>query len=154
MPVDRECVSCITDADPDSSSRERVYVSSRWRVAHAFGTSVPGWLVVIPRRHVLALDELTLEESAELGPLLSDLTAALRQVVQCEKTYVALFAEAEGFEHIHFHVIPRRPDLDPAFFGPRVFGLLGGDPARHVPETVRDQIAANLAQALPARLLA
>jgi diadenosine tetraphosphate (Ap4A) HIT family hydrolase len=66
----------------------------------------------------------------------------------------ALFAEAEGFEHIHFHVIPRRPDLDPAFFGPRVFGLLGGDPARHVPETVRDQIAANFAQALPARLLA
>jgi diadenosine tetraphosphate (Ap4A) HIT family hydrolase len=151
MPVDRECVSCITDAGPHSPPRDWVRVSSRWRVAHAFGTSVPGWLVVIPRRHVLALDELTLEESTELGPLLSDLTAALRQVVQCEKTYVALFAEAEGFEHIHFHIIPRRPGLDPAFFGLRVFGLLGGDPARHVPETVRDQIAANLAQALPVR---
>jgi diadenosine tetraphosphate (Ap4A) HIT family hydrolase len=115
---------------------------------------MPGWLVVIPRRHVLALDELTLEESAELGPLLSGLTAALRQVVQCEKTYVALFSEAEGFEHLHFHVIPRRPGLDPTFFGPRVFGLLGGDPALHVPDTARDQIAANLAHALPIRPLA
>jgi diadenosine tetraphosphate (Ap4A) HIT family hydrolase len=151
MFVDRECVSCITDAGPDSPPRERVYVSSRWRVAHAFGTSVPGWLVVIPRRHVLALDELTLEESAELGPLLSDLTAALRQVVHCDKTYVALFAEAEGFAHLHFHIVPRDHGLDPAFFGPRVFGLLGGDPALDVPETVRDQIAASLADALPVR---
>ena len=115
---------------------------------------MPGWLVVIPRRHVLALDELTLEESAELGPLLSDLAAALRLVVQCEKTYVAQFSEAEGFAHLHFHVIPRRPGLDPAFLGPRVFGLLGGDPALHVPEDARDQIAASLARALPVRSLA
>lgn len=25
------------------------------------------------------------------------------------KTYVALFAEAEGFAHVHFHVVPRSP---------------------------------------------
>jgi diadenosine tetraphosphate (Ap4A) HIT family hydrolase len=78
----------------------------------------------------------------------------LRQVIQCEKTYVALFSEAEGFAHLHFHVIPRRPGLDPAFLGPRVFGLLGGDPAQHVPETARDQIAASLSHALPVRPLA
>jgi diadenosine tetraphosphate (Ap4A) HIT family hydrolase len=112
---------------------------------------MPGWLVVIPSRHILALDELTLEESVELGPLLSDLTAALRQVIQCEKTYIAQFSEAEGFEHLHIHVIPRRPDLDPAFFGPRVFGLLGGDPALCVPDSARDQLAADLARAMPTR---
>jgi diadenosine tetraphosphate (Ap4A) HIT family hydrolase len=151
MPVDHECLSCVTNAHPDPPPRDVIYSSLRWRVAHAFGTSLPGWLVVIPRRHVLALDELTLEESTELGPLLSDLTAALRRVVQCEKTYVALFAEAEGFEHLHVHVIPRGPGLDAAFLGPRVFGLLGGDPALHVPDTGRDQIAAELSRALPAR---
>jgi diadenosine tetraphosphate (Ap4A) HIT family hydrolase len=151
MPVESECLSCMTSARLHMPPRDRVYASPRWRVAHAFGTSLPGWLVVIPRRHLLALDELTLEESAELGPLLSDLTAALRQVVHCEKTYVGLFAEAEGFAHLHFHVVPRHPSLDPAFFGPRVFGLLGGDPALDVPETVRDQIAASLADALPVR---
>jgi diadenosine tetraphosphate (Ap4A) HIT family hydrolase len=106
---------------------------------------------VIPRRHVLALDELTPEESADLGPLLSDLTAALREVVHCQKTYVALFSEAEGFTHLHFHLIPRSPSLDDAYLGPAVFRLLGGDPARHVPDTTRDQIAADLTRALPAR---
>jgi diadenosine tetraphosphate (Ap4A) HIT family hydrolase len=152
--ANHECLSCLTNATPDLPPRDRVHVGLRWRAAHAFGTSLPGWLVVIPRRHVLALDELTPEESAELGPLLSDLTAALREVVQCEKTYVALFSEAAGFTHLHFHLIPRPLGLDAAHQGPGVFGLLGGDPTRHVPDTTRDQIAVDLARALPARRLA
>ena len=70
--------------------------------------------------------------------------------MRCDKTYVALFAEAEGFEHLHVHVIPRQADLSPEFRGPRIFGLMGGEPARQVPETVMDQIAVNVAQALAA----
>jgi len=125
-----------------------VLAGPRWRVAHAFGTSLPGWLVVLPRRHVIALDELTPGESADLGPLLTALTSALREVTGCSKTYIALFAEAEGFEHLHFHVIPRQPGLAADLRGPGVFGLLGGDPARHVPDPVRDEIALSLARVL------
>ncbi len=120
-------------------------------MAHAFGTSLPGWMVVMSRRHVIALDELTPGEAAGLGPLLRDLTAALRAVTRCDKTYVALFAEAEGFEHLHVHVIPRQADLSPEFRGPGIFGLMGGGPAGQVPDTVMDQIAVNVAQALAAR---
>ena len=58
-----------------------MYVGPGWRVAHAFGTSLPGWLVMVPRRHVIALDELTVEEAADLGPLLRALTAAMRAVL-------------------------------------------------------------------------
>jgi diadenosine tetraphosphate (Ap4A) HIT family hydrolase len=105
-------------------------------------------LVVLPRRHVIALDELTAEEAADLGPLLRALTAALREVLGCSKTYVALFAEAEGFAHVHFHVVPRSPDLDQSLRGPRVFGLLGGDPAGYLPDQVMDQAAASIGQAL------
>jgi diadenosine tetraphosphate (Ap4A) HIT family hydrolase len=148
MPVDRECLTCSDNAQPDLPPRGRIHVGPQWRVAHAFGTALPGWLVVLPRRHVTALDELTPEEAADLGPLLSGLTAALREVVGCSKTYVALFAEAEGFEHVHFHVVPRQPDLAPDMRGPRVFGLLGGDPARHVPDATMDDVADRLARAL------
>src|SRR5215813_1653614 len=100
------------------------------------------------RRHVIALDELTVEEAAYLGPLLRAATAALRQVLGCSKTYVGLFAEAEGFAHVHFHVVPCGPDLDQSLRGPRVFGLLGGDPSGHLPNQVMDQTAASLGQAL------
>lgn len=67
--------------------------------------------------------------------------------------YVALFAEAEGFEHIHFHVIPRKEDLDRAFRGPSVFTLLGGDTTTLVPEQVMDQIASKLAASVRLRAL-
>ncbi|MGH8994745.1 MAG: hypothetical protein ACRDYB_01680 [Acidimicrobiales bacterium] len=48
-------------SDPPRS--EVVVDGGRWRVAHAFGTSVPGWLVVVPWRHVVALSELIAEEA-------------------------------------------------------------------------------------------
>lgn len=151
VPAGNDCVSCINNARLDLPPRERVCLGPHWRAAHAFGTSLPGWLVVLPRRHVIALDELTFAEAADLGPLLRGLTSALREVIGCDKTYVALFAEAEGFEHLHFHVIPRQPELDATVRGPLIFGLLGGDPARHVPDGVMDQIARDLARALARR---
>jgi diadenosine tetraphosphate (Ap4A) HIT family hydrolase len=148
VTTEPECLTCAQNDNPDLPPRERVHVGQRWRVAHAFGTALPGWLVVLPRRHVTALDELTPEEAADLGPLLRGLTAAMRSVLGCAKSYVALFAEAEGFAHVHFHVIPRADDLEGDLRGPRIFGLLGGDPERHVPEAVMDDVAASLASAL------
>jgi diadenosine tetraphosphate (Ap4A) HIT family hydrolase len=148
VTTDAVCLTCANNNRPDLAPRERVYVGPHWRVAHAFGTALPGWLVVVPRRHVTALDELTAEESADLGPLLSELTAAMRSVLGSAKSYVALFAEAEGFAHVHFHVIPRAADLADDLRGPRIFWLLGGDAGRHVPEPVMDDIATRLASAL------
>jgi diadenosine tetraphosphate (Ap4A) HIT family hydrolase len=148
VTAEPECLTCARNNNPDLPPRERVREDQRWRVAHAFGTALPGWLVVVPRRHVTSLNELTAEEAADLGPLLRSLTAAMRSVLGCAKTYVALFAEAEGFAHVHFHVIPRAGDLAPDLRGPRIFGLLGGDPERHVPDAEMDDIAARLTSAL------
>lgn len=145
------CYSCGINERSDVPPRERIYAGPRWRIAHAFGTALPGWLVLLPRGHVTALDELTAAEAEELGPLLQAVTRALREATGCDKTYVALFAEAEGFAHAHFHVIPRHGDLDLELRGPRVFGLLGADPARSVPEAVMDEIALRIAAALPVR---
>jgi diadenosine tetraphosphate (Ap4A) HIT family hydrolase len=132
-----DCFSCAAERRPDLPPREQVYLDPHWRVAHAFGMAQPGWLVALPRRHVLAFDELTPAEAAGLGPVLRAVTAALREVTGCEKTYVALFAEAEGSSHVR---------------GPRVFGLMGGDPARHVPDSQMDQLSRRLAAALSAGL--
>lgn len=117
-------------------------------MAHAVGVAIPGWLVLVPRRHVTALDELTVDEAAGIGPLLTALTAALREVTGCQKTYVALFAEAEGFAHVHFHVVPREPGLPAEFRGPRVFTLLKAEPGRLVPDEEMDRVAAEVASAL------
>jgi diadenosine tetraphosphate (Ap4A) HIT family hydrolase len=103
---------------------------------------LPGWLVVVPRRHVVALDELSADEVVGLGPLLRSLTSALRSVTGCEKTYVALFAEAAGYAHVHFHVVPRMADFTPEQRGPRsLHAFLGAQDEEAVPEAEMDRLA-------------
>lgn len=92
-----------------------------WRVAHAFNSTLPGWLVVVPRSHITAFADLSRESATELGGLIRDVSVALREITGCVKTYVMQFADAEGFEHLHVHVVPRAADRPPELKGPCVF---------------------------------
>ncbi len=146
------CYSCRVEASLETQPpRERIHVEEGWRIAHAFSAALPGWLVVVPRRHVESLDALTAPEAETLGPLLTDASAALREVAGCAKTYVALFAEAEGFAHVHFHVVPRAPGLPPDQHGPRIFQLLGRPREEWVAEDDQDRLAAELGAAIARR---
>jgi diadenosine tetraphosphate (Ap4A) HIT family hydrolase len=49
---------------------ERIFETEHWHVVHAFDTSLPGWLVVISKRHVENFAALTEEEAASFGPFL------------------------------------------------------------------------------------
>ena len=63
------CYAC-EQSGPDASFRERFVREGGWRVAHDFNSSLPGWLIMAPLRHILSLDELTVEEALTLGDLL------------------------------------------------------------------------------------
>src|SRR4051794_1035506 len=65
-----------------------------WDLVHAFGTSLEGWLVLVTRRHIATVAEMTDDEAAELGPLIKAVSVALAAAVGCAKTYVVQFAEA------------------------------------------------------------
>ena len=97
-----------------------------------------------PARHVAALDELDPTAAQELGLLLHSLSSALRATTGCEKTYVMSFGEAEGFSHLHVHVVPRMADHPEELRGPWVFGLLGADEADQVSVQDRDVLAREL----------
>jgi hypothetical protein len=66
-PSTVECFNCVQEAKEELPLRERVWRVPGWRVAHSFNSSLPGWLVAMPTRHVEALDELSVEESRALG---------------------------------------------------------------------------------------
>jgi diadenosine tetraphosphate (Ap4A) HIT family hydrolase len=125
-----------------------VVVDGVWRVAHAFNSALPGWLVVVPTRHVTALEDLTAEEVEPLGPLLRRCSLALRSTTGSLKSYLMFFAEAAGFEHLHIHVVPRPADLTPAQLGPGVFDFLARPEPEWVSETERDQLALDLRRAM------
>jgi diadenosine tetraphosphate (Ap4A) HIT family hydrolase len=146
------CYSCheFATADADLPPRQLVWRTAHWRVVHASGTSIAGWLILIPNRHITGLAELEPAEAAELGPLLAELSRALVEEVRCVKTYVLLLAEAEGFSHVHFHVVPRMPDQPPELRGPRIFGGLDVPPQQRVSDQELDRLAGALAARLAA----
>ncbi|MCM0622665.1 HIT family protein [Nocardioides bruguierae] len=144
-----DCWNCENEARVDDLPvRERVLLTEHWRVAHAFDTAVPGWLVMVPRRHVLALDELPEAALAEMGVLQGRLTAALRLVVGARKTYVMQFSEAPGFAHLHVHLVPRMPDPPDERKGPGILGWLGVGDELRVPDDVQDLFAERIQAAL------
>lgn len=65
--------------------RERIYDDGLWRVAHAFNNALPGWLVLLPLRHVTSIAELTADEAARLGPLIHQVSQALHAITGCQK---------------------------------------------------------------------
>ncbi len=149
MTLSPDCYTCARDAQADQALPwEHVASDSLWRVAHAFNSALPGWLVLLPRRHVTAIADLTDDEARSLGSWQVRLSRALHEVLSCPKTYVAQFAEAEGFSHVHFHIVPRPPDLPRELRGPRIFQLLGATDRQQVGEDQMTQIAAALAARL------
>lgn len=128
--------------------RERIAFDQNWRVAHAIGSALEAWLVLLPRRHVTTIAELTDTEADGLGTWQVRLSRALHQVTMCAKTYVVQFAEAEGFAHVHFHIIPRLPDHPQDRRGPAAFSYLSGPAHEQVPAQRMDSIGESLRRAL------
>lgn len=120
---------------------DRIMRTPSWDVVHAFGTSLEGWLVLVLRRHAEAVADLQHAEAAELGPLIAEVSVAMREVLGCDKTYVAQFAEHRDHPHVHFHLIPRSNGLPERDRGPAVFGRLGVTDDEAVDEGRRSEIA-------------
>ncbi len=141
------CMTCSLIARRDAGQAplwDCILRTDSWDLVHSYNTSLPGWLVLVARRHVTAIEELTDEEAAELGVLLRRTSAALREVTGCVKTYVCQFAEQAEHPHVHFHVIPRMVDQPAERRGPRVFGYLGVPEEERVSEALLHDLAVKI----------
>jgi len=118
-----------------------------WDVVHSYNTTLPGWLVLVARRHITSIAELTEAEAAEFGPLMRQVSLILQDLTGCAKTYVMQFAEQADHPHVHFHIVPRMPDLPADCRGPNIFKYLG------VQEPLTEEAMNQLALQIRARLL-
>lgn len=121
---------------------DRILRTPHFDVVHSYNTSLPGWIVVVSRRHLAAIDEMDGAEAGELGTLIRDVSLALKKLVKCEKTYVMQFAEAEG--HGHFHVVPRASDMPLENRSGRWFNYLGVDPSDQLSDATMNDVASRL----------
>jgi diadenosine tetraphosphate (Ap4A) HIT family hydrolase len=118
-----------------------IYQTPYWDVAHSYDTALPGWLVLVVRRHITAIDEMTEAEAFELGHLIRRTSIALKEVTGCIKTYVIQFAERADHPHVHFHIIPRMESQPEGRNGTLIFGYLGVPEEERVSEDLMNAIA-------------
>jgi ATP adenylyltransferase len=113
------CLAC--EVDPPGGV---ILDTDHWRVEHTVGSLGVGTLIVKPRRHVLHVGELRDDESAELGPVLRDVSRVVQELAGADQVYVCLWSHADGVPaHIHFVVqpvaagtVPYGPSLQVALF--------------------------------------
>lgn len=145
------CKTCELTAKRDAGIApfwDCIHRTRFWDVVHSYNTALPGWLVLVARRHIEAIDELTDEEAVELGVLLRRVSIALKEVTGCLKTYVIQFAEMAEHPHVHFHIIPRMANQPENRLGTRVFGYLGVSEEERVSEQIMNEIAAKVQEIL------
>jgi len=123
-----DCLTCLNlSRERRISSGPFIYEGTHWIVDHAYPTTHLGWLVILPKRHVEALHELTKEEFQELAEIEYKLVQVMHTDPSVQKEYLMCFAESEGFHHVHIHIVPRPVDLSAHLKGPRIFALLKVD---------------------------
>jgi ATP adenylyltransferase len=109
---DETCVFCRILADPSPDSERGVINESDLSVAmiNAYPYT-PGHILVMPRRHVQDLGDLTTEEAGDLWRVALDGVAAIERAYAPDGMNLgANLGRAAGAgipRHVHLHVVPR-----------------------------------------------
>jgi diadenosine tetraphosphate (Ap4A) HIT family hydrolase len=90
----------------------RIFETTYWLVEHCVGPLGAGTLLVKPRRHVVRVSDLTDDESDELGRILRDTAAVVRELAAADQVYTCLWSHAGGVPvHVHYVVQPITPEV-------------------------------------------
>ena len=145
------CHTCTLTARRDAGAAplwDNIYRTAHWDVVHSFNTSLPGWLVLVARRHMAAIAELTAAEAAEVGDLQRRVSQALHAVTGCAKTYIIQFAEHPDHPHVHFHIVPRMANQPAERRSVNIFSCLGVAETERVSEEDMNEVGAQIREFL------
>ena len=104
------CVACELSRGDRELPGGLIHRTTLWLVRlveHCIGPLGVGTLIVKPERHVTSVGDLTVEEAAELGPLLRQTSTVASRLVAADQVYNCLWSHSGGSPvHIHFVVQP------------------------------------------------
>jgi diadenosine tetraphosphate (Ap4A) HIT family hydrolase len=103
-PFVADCAVCATLVGP--GRREPLFEDDLWHVRPADDPpGVPGWMMLISRRHVPGPAHFDDREAESFGPALRHFERVLEQVTGALRIYTA--AMGESSPHFHAHMVPR-----------------------------------------------
>lgn len=116
---DANCGMCNKLA---SSSSEPVFENELWHVRPLDPPGgLPGWMMMVARRHVPGPAHFDAREVASFGPTWCHLQRVLLEVTGALRIYTAALGEASP--HFHGHLVPRYAQMPKEAKGWAVFDL-------------------------------
>jgi diadenosine tetraphosphate (Ap4A) HIT family hydrolase len=114
------CAVCATLAGPGRLTP--VYEDALWHVRPAPSPpGVPGWMMMVSRRHVAGPAHFDDAEARNFGPALRHFERVLEHVTGALRVYTA--AMGESSPHFHAHLVPRTATMPKDAKGWGVFDL-------------------------------
>jgi len=114
--------SCGVCSKLKSSTLEPVFENELWHVRPIDAPSgVPGWMMMVARRHVPGPSHFDAREVASFGPTWCHLQRVLLEVTGALRIYTA--AMGESSPHFHGHLVPRFAHMPKDSKGWGVFDL-------------------------------
>jgi diadenosine tetraphosphate (Ap4A) HIT family hydrolase len=104
MTDQANCGVCASLSGP--GRREPIFEDGLWHLRHDDAPSaLPGWLMLIARRHVGGPAHFDDEEARSFGPALRQFEKLLEEVTGALRIYTAALGESSP--HFHAHLVPR-----------------------------------------------
>lgn len=100
-------------AIPETIDNYLIYENEHFKIEHCHSCSVPGYLIVSPKKLVKSIHELPEVFQKQLGSILAVATKLIQEIINPVKIYCTQFGE-EG-EQLHFHVFPRTVEITAKF---------------------------------------
>jgi len=122
MPHPSSDPSCGVCNKLNSTWLEPVFENELWHVRPIDAPSgVPGWMMLVARRHVAGPAQFDSREIASFGPTWCHLQRVLLEVTGALRIYTAALGESSA--HFHGHLIPRFEQMPKDAKGWGVFDL-------------------------------
>lgn len=103
-PVHTDCAVCASLSGPGRA--RPLFENELWHLRHIGPPhGVPGWMLLVSRRHVPGPAFFDDREAASFGPTLRHLQRVLLETTGALRIYMA--AMGESSPHFHCHLVPR-----------------------------------------------
>lgn len=103
-----ECIFCLALSERDNLALYKGALSMVMMNKYPY---INGHLLVASKRHIASLEEMTMEETADLLKTVKDAIGILKKVMKPDGFNVGLnlgvVAGAGVEQHLHFHIVPR-----------------------------------------------
>ena len=113
-----ECLSCAIQQGIVKAPGGLIAESKHFKAEQDFEIPIPGFIIVVSKRHVTSIDEFTEEEQIDFIKFWVKVRKAMRQALGLDNVY---FVQEEDTEH-HFHVwlFPRYDWMTEEKFGRKI----------------------------------